>query len=130
VPLHSRAHAPMPAAARARRSGAGAGELLRRHARRLLDPRDAGAAVAVAAALCAAEALLCALIIRRVPYTEIDWQACPSAPSAQRAGLTRLPQAYMQEVGGFLDGERDYTKLRGDTGASRHRFACSAGGAE
>lgn len=30
--------------------------------------------------------------------TEIDWVA------------------YMQEVSGFLNGERDYTKLRGDTG--------------
>ena len=34
----------------------------------------------------------------RVPYTEIDWRA------------------YMDEVGGYLAGERDYTKLRGDTG--------------
>lgn len=30
--------------------------------------------------------------------TEIDWKA------------------YMQEVEGFLNGERDYTKLKGDTG--------------
>jgi hypothetical protein len=32
------------------------------------------------------------------PDTEIDWVA------------------YMQEVGGFLDGERNYMALRGDTG--------------
>jgi alpha-1,3-mannosyltransferase len=34
----------------------------------------------------------------RLADTEIDWVA------------------YMQEVSGFLGGERDYTKLRGDTG--------------
>lgn len=38
------------------------------------------------------------LIIQRIPYTEIDWKA------------------YMQEVEGFLSGERDYYKLEGDTG--------------
>jgi alpha-1,3-mannosyltransferase len=32
------------------------------------------------------------------PDTEIDWIA------------------YMQEVGGFLDGERNYSNLRGNTG--------------
>ncbi|KAA8499459.1 putative Dol-P-Man:Man(5)GlcNAc(2)-PP-Dol alpha-1,3-mannosyltransferase [Porphyridium purpureum] len=37
-------------------------------------------------------------VIVRVPYTEIDWVA------------------YMQEVAGVLEGERDYIKLRGDTG--------------
>ena len=44
------------------------------------------------------EFILCYIIINRVNYTEIDWQA------------------YMQEVQGFLDGERDYLKLKGDTG--------------
>ncbi|KAF7722524.1 Lethal(2)neighbour of tid protein [Apophysomyces ossiformis] len=38
------------------------------------------------------------LIIQKVPYTEIDWKA------------------YMQEVEGFIHGERDYKALRGDTG--------------
>ncbi|KAI9471807.1 MAG: Lethal(2)neighbour of tid protein [Benjaminiella poitrasii] len=38
------------------------------------------------------------IIIQKVKYTEIDWIA------------------YMQEVEGFLKGERDYTKLKGDTG--------------
>ncbi|KAJ1642304.1 dolichyl-P-Man:Man(5)GlcNAc(2)-PP-dolichol alpha-1,3-mannosyltransferase [Coemansia asiatica] len=38
------------------------------------------------------------LIIQQVPYTEIDWKA------------------YMQEVQGVLDGERNYLHLRGDTG--------------
>ena len=44
------------------------------------------------------EFILCYIIINRVNYTEIDWQA------------------YMQEVKGFLDGERNYLKLKGDTG--------------
>ncbi|CAO3617628.1 unnamed protein product [Mucor fragilis] len=44
------------------------------------------------------EFVLSTLIILKVPYTEIDWIA------------------YMQEVEGFILGERDYTKLKGDTG--------------
>jgi alpha-1,3-mannosyltransferase len=48
--------------------------------------------------LLAAELALGAVVIRRVAYTEIDWAA------------------YMQEVGGYLAGERDYRKIRGDTG--------------
>ena len=51
------------------------------------------------ALLLAAEVALGLLIIQKVAYTEIDWVA------------------YMQEVEGYLDGERDYVKLRGDTGA-------------
>ncbi|KAJ2890727.1 dolichyl-P-Man:Man(5)GlcNAc(2)-PP-dolichol alpha-1,3-mannosyltransferase, partial [Coemansia aciculifera] len=38
------------------------------------------------------------MVIRQVSYTEIDWQA------------------YMQEVAGVVAGERNYAKLRGDTG--------------
>ncbi|KAL2170258.1 hypothetical protein VTG60DRAFT_5034 [Thermothelomyces hinnuleus] len=45
-----------------------------------------------------ADALLCALIIWKVPYTEIDWNA------------------YMEQVAQILSGERDYTKIRGNTG--------------
>ena len=41
---------------------------------------------------------LCCAVVYLVPYTEIDWIA------------------YMQEVEGYLAGERDYTKLKGDTG--------------
>ncbi|KAI9354355.1 dolichyl-P-Man:Man(5)GlcNAc(2)-PP-dolichyl mannosyltransferase [Zopfochytrium polystomum] len=52
----------------------------------------------IVAVLVAVEALFSAAIVLKVPYTEIDWVA------------------YMQEVEGFLDGERDYTKLKGDTG--------------
>ena len=65
---------------------------------RLNDPEDVTAAVFVSVLLCVGEIVLCALIVWKVPYTEIDWKA------------------YMSEVGGYLDGERDYTKLRGDTG--------------
>ena len=32
----------------------------------------------------------------------------------------------MQEVGGYASGERDYTKLRGDTGAPRAAAAAMA----
>jgi len=41
---------------------------------------------------------LTALVVRKVAYTEIDWVA------------------YMQEVGGYLAGERNYMNLKGDTG--------------
>ncbi|CAM9698971.1 unnamed protein product [Ascophyllum nodosum] len=44
------------------------------------------------------EVILCGIIILRIAYTEIDWLA------------------YIQEVTGFLEGERDYYNLRGDTG--------------
>jgi len=44
------------------------------------------------------ESMFCVLIIKKVAYTEIDWQA------------------YMQEVSGFLSGERNYLNLKGDTG--------------
>ena len=49
-------------------------------------------------AVLGAEVALVAVIVLRVGYTEIDWKA------------------YMQEVEGFLSGERDYVNLRGDTG--------------
>lgn len=49
-------------------------------------------------ALVVLDVLLCALIIRKVPYTEIDWEA------------------YMQQVSQFVAGERDYTKMEGGTG--------------
>jgi hypothetical protein len=42
---------------------------------RLLDPADQGCAASVAALLCLGEAVLCGLIIWRVKYTEIDWEA-------------------------------------------------------
>lgn len=116
----------------------GALQAARRVAARLLDPQDTGAAGAVAAALCVGEAALCALIIRRVPYTEIDWQVRRAASGRSVGGRLRAPrgvrshsgarcvlraclpaarQAYMQQVEAFMAGERDYSRLRGDTGA-------------
>ncbi|KAK3248048.1 hypothetical protein CYMTET_42474 [Cymbomonas tetramitiformis] len=44
------------------------------------------------------DALFCVIIFLKVSYTEIDWIA------------------YMEEVKGYLDGERDYYNLRGQTG--------------
>eukprot|EP00898_Chlorokybus_atmophyticus_P006045 jgi/Chlat1/6441/Chrsp45S09065 len=91
----------------ARRLGGGSGggggggrreSLLRGAWRRLCDPGDAAAGAAVAAALCVAEAVMCCLIVWRVPYTEIDWEA------------------YMSQVAQYSKGERDYAKIRGGTG--------------
>ncbi|CAN0539448.1 unnamed protein product, partial [Ectocarpus sp. 12 AP-2014] len=63
------------------------------------DARGDGGLVSLAlAGAVLAEIALCGIIIARVAYTEIDWVA------------------YMQEVKGFLDGERNYLNLRGDTG--------------
>ncbi|KPM45418.1 Dol-P-Man:Man(5)GlcNAc(2)-PP-Dol alpha-1,3-mannosyltransferase [Neonectria ditissima] len=44
------------------------------------------------------DAVLCGLIIWKIPYTEIDWVA------------------YMEQVAQFVSGERDYTKMEGGTG--------------
>ncbi|KAL4887469.1 glycosyltransferase [Aspergillus karnatakaensis] len=44
------------------------------------------------------DGLLCALIIWKVPYTEIDWTT------------------YMQQIRLYLAGERDYTRIGGSTG--------------
>ncbi|KAI9725244.1 MAG: dolichyl-P-Man:Man(5)GlcNAc(2)-PP-dolichol alpha-1,3-mannosyltransferase [Chrysothrix sp. TS-e1954] len=52
----------------------------------------------VAPVLLLMDAVLCALIIRTVSYTEIDWVA------------------YMQQVRQVNDRERDYTMIKGDTG--------------
>ncbi|KAL3517456.1 hypothetical protein ACH5RR_020045 [Cinchona calisaya] len=54
--------------------------------------------VPFALALLFADAILVALIIAYVPYTKIDWDA------------------YMSQVTGFVEGERDYGNLKGDTG--------------
>jgi alpha-1,3-mannosyltransferase len=52
----------------------------------------------IAPLLLAGEAVLCALIIWKVPYTEIDWET------------------YMVQVRQFLSGERSYLKISGPTG--------------
>ncbi|MCL7050702.1 hypothetical protein MKW94_002087 [Papaver nudicaule] len=44
------------------------------------------------------DSILVSLIIAYVPYTKIDWDA------------------YMSQVSGFLQGERNYSNLKGDTG--------------
>ncbi|KXJ85504.1 glycosyltransferase [Microdochium bolleyi] len=49
-------------------------------------------------ALLVVDAVFCAGIIWRVPYTEIDWKA------------------YMEQVSQFVAGERDYTLIKGGTG--------------
>ncbi|XP_067898507.1 dol-P-Man:Man(5)GlcNAc(2)-PP-Dol alpha-1,3-mannosyltransferase [Heterodontus francisci] len=52
----------------------------------------------VAACLWLAEICVNLWVIRKVPYTEIDWRA------------------YMDEVEGVINGTYDYTQLKGDTG--------------
>lgn len=65
---------------------------------RLQDPADGSMHLIVSTLMLAFDTVLTALIISRVSYTEIDWEA------------------YMEEVEGFLAGELDYTKLKGGTG--------------
>lgn len=65
---------------------------------RLNDAHDVGAARNTAAVLLCGEMLACVLILTKVPYTEIDWAA------------------YMQQVQTFLQGERDYALIKGQTG--------------
>ncbi|KAM4060518.1 ALG3 protein [Hirsutella rhossiliensis] len=52
----------------------------------------------IAPALWLVDAVLCCLVIWKVPYTEIDWVA------------------YMEQVAQFVSGQRDYTKMEGGTG--------------
>ncbi|GKZ28862.1 dolichyl-P-Man:Man(5)GlcNAc(2)-PP-dolichol alpha-1,3-mannosyltransferase [Aspergillus brasiliensis] len=52
----------------------------------------------IAPLLVLGDAFLCALIIWKVPYTEIDWTT------------------YMQQISLYLSGERDYTLIKGSTG--------------
>eukprot|EP00897_Mesotaenium_endlicherianum_P010505 jgi/Mesen1/9483/ME000063S08930 len=66
--------------------------------RRLNNAADAKAAAYIAYFILLAECLFSAVIIWKVPYTKIDWDA------------------YMSQVTGFLEGERNYNKLEGDTG--------------
>ncbi|KAI4127563.1 MAG: hypothetical protein LQ347_004548 [Umbilicaria vellea] len=62
--------------------------------------------------LIVADASLCALIIWKIPYTEIDWKS------------------YMQQVAQFVSGERDYVLIKGDTGSlvypAAHLYVYSA----
>ncbi|KAI9842600.1 MAG: dolichyl-P-Man:Man(5)GlcNAc(2)-PP-dolichol alpha-1,3-mannosyltransferase [Sclerophora amabilis] len=52
----------------------------------------------IAPLLLVGDAVLCGLVIWKIPYTEIDWKA------------------YMEQVKLFDAGERDYLKIRGGTG--------------
>ena len=52
----------------------------------------------IALLLLSADAVLSSLILYKIPYTEIDWRA------------------YMQQIAIYRSGERDYTKIYGDTG--------------
>ncbi|KAK8864587.1 hypothetical protein IAR55_001837 [Kwoniella newhampshirensis] len=52
----------------------------------------------LAGLLAVGELVLGTLIIQKIPYTKIDWPA------------------YMQQVGMFLGGERDYSRIDGETG--------------
>ncbi|EAU37037.1 conserved hypothetical protein [Aspergillus terreus NIH2624] len=52
----------------------------------------------IAPILVLGDAFLCALIIWKIPYTEIDWTT------------------YMQQISLYLSGERDYTAIKGSTG--------------
>ncbi|KAK1446821.1 hypothetical protein CCUS01_02380 [Colletotrichum cuscutae] len=53
---------------------------------------------AIPPVLLALDAVLCGLIIWKIPYTEIDWVA------------------YMEQISQYVSGERDYTKIKGGTG--------------
>ncbi|KNZ48861.1 hypothetical protein VP01_535g3 [Puccinia sorghi] len=68
----------------------------REHVKRILLTKDRY--TLVAAMLLLAEGLLITAIIKYVRYTEIDWVA------------------YTQQIRGYSHGERNYLKLKGDTG--------------
>ncbi|OGE57997.1 hypothetical protein PENARI_c001G06892 [Penicillium arizonense] len=52
----------------------------------------------IAPLLILGDALLCALVIWKIAYTEIDWTT------------------YMQQISLYISGERDYTLIKGSTG--------------
>eukprot|EP01025_Chloroclados_australasicus_P000215 TRINITY_DN100_c2_g1_i3.p1 TRINITY_DN100_c2_g1~~TRINITY_DN100_c2_g1_i3.p1 ORF type:complete len:414 (+),score=16.31 TRINITY_DN100_c2_g1_i3:380-1621(+) len=72
--------------------------ILRQQTQYLNDPHNKHAAWIIASIILVCEIILNSLIIWKVPYSEIDWEA------------------YMQEVEGFLKGERNYLNLKGGTG--------------
>jgi len=92
---------PPPRKAKARAGKLGLLETLRQevtlnNARKLVF--NPGYSWVAAIALLVAECVVNTLVIHRVNYTEIDWRA------------------YMQEVEGVMNGTRDYSQLKGDTG--------------
>ncbi|GAA5988490.1 hypothetical protein JCM10908_003586 [Rhodotorula pacifica] len=56
----------------------------------------------VAGAVLAGEVVLCAAVVRYVPYTEIDFST------------------YLQQAQAFMDGERDYSLLKGESGPANY----------
>ncbi|KAK7755548.1 dolichyl-P-Man:Man(5)GlcNAc(2)-PP-dolichol alpha-1,3-mannosyltransferase [Diatrype stigma] len=64
----------------------------------VVNGRNAKLSRLIAPCLFLMDAVLCAVIIWRVPYTEIDWKA------------------YMEQVSQYVSGERDYTMIKGGTG--------------
>ncbi|CAI5508107.1 unnamed protein product, partial [Closterium sp. Naga37s-1] len=103
-------------------------------ARRVCDPRDTKAAWAVARLLLIAEAVLCSAIIVKVPCASRPCLVIASSlPRHCLVLASSLPHpclviasslshtkidwdAYMAQVTGFQHGERDCTKVEGDTG--------------
>ena len=65
---------------------------------RLNNPDDTRAMRLVALLCFVMDACLCFAIVKRVPYTEVDWTA------------------YMEQVDTFAAGERDYSAIHGGTG--------------
>ena len=73
--------------------------ILMRLLRALASWKDAQGTLALILLAVIGDLVLCALIVSRVPYTEIDWEA------------------YMEEVEGpLLRNDYDYLNLRGGTG--------------
>ena len=63
------------------------------------------------------EAALGLVIIWKVPCKYLSTPLKYVYPRAELMTDTKIDwPAYMQQVSGFRDGERDYTKLEGDTG--------------
>lgn len=95
-------------------------------AKRLADPQDVRAATLVAACVLAFEVVLCAAIIVKVPCELLVVKREKESGCITKNQNTHPPsslpdteidwEAYMDEVGGYLAGERDYTKLAGGTG--------------
>ncbi|KAK4492587.1 hypothetical protein RD792_003404 [Penstemon davidsonii] len=81
-----------------RSAAAGGGQKPSRRSESFIQKLFKNPKIPFACAVLFADAVLVFLIITYIPYTKIDWDA------------------YMSQVSGFLGGERDYSKLEGDTG--------------
>ena len=72
-----------------------------------LKPARGALGLAWVAALLLADAALCRFILRRTPYTEIDWTA------------------YMEQIDQVFEGERNYTRISGGHGEQPQAYAQS-----